>query len=104
MIVNCVICEKDFEVKLLTRLLDERTGLELTYFVCPICKQEYPSFYENNATKELQAKINKTEKQFEIADEIWVRNALIAKLKTFRTQKKKLMEGLQREMKKKEAN
>ncbi|OME18989.1 hypothetical protein BSK60_01530 [Paenibacillus odorifer] len=56
MLVQCDNCKGGFHIKNHQRRLED--SVEETYFACPYCLTEYPSFYTNTEVREKQRSIN----------------------------------------------
>ncbi|MBA2874322.1 hypothetical protein [Thermaerobacillus caldiproteolyticus] len=54
--VKCDHCANEFEINYQTRTIER--DIQLAYFICPNCKQEYHSFYTNAKIRARQDKIN----------------------------------------------
>ncbi|OKP91863.1 hypothetical protein A3844_01750 [Paenibacillus helianthi] len=60
--VQCDNCKGGFHIDLQHRRLDD--SVEETYFTCPYCQTEYPSFYTNTAVREKQRSINQLRERY----------------------------------------
>jgi len=97
---TCNECKTKFLVTILTKeILDPEKAVEV-YFICPNCKKEYHCYFENKDTMKLQADINNLNSQLTTKLDKIKRNKLLSDLKNLRTRKKKLLEGLNRRMRK----
>ena len=99
--VSCNICDEVFTIELQVKTEEGEEDIILTFFQCPKCKQIYPAFWENSKTKELQNLINLKEEEIPQATEVWQKQKLLKELQSLQTRKKKLMEGLHHEMRRK---
>lgn len=55
--VNCDHCKQDFEINTNTRKVDR--DIELVFFTCPHCNQEYQSYFTNAKIRTRQTDIKK---------------------------------------------
>ncbi|WP_342422902.1 hypothetical protein [Paenibacillus sp. FSL E2-0178] len=60
--VKCDNCKGGFHIDLQQRRLEN--SVEETYFICPYCQTEYPSFYTDTAVREKQRSISKLRDRF----------------------------------------
>lgn len=62
--VQCDNCKGGFYIENQQRRLED--SVEETYFTCPYCKTEYPSFYTNTEVREKIRSINQLRDRFKV--------------------------------------
>lgn len=74
MAVHCDNCKGGFHIDLQQRRLED--AVEETYFSCPYCQTEYPSFYTDTVVREKQRSISKLRERLNTLKDPAKRSAL----------------------------
>ena len=94
-------CNKEEGMEIKQRKIEESgvTGVMEIYIECP-CGYQYHGHYYNEESLRLQKEINELIELCRKTSENWKREKILKQIKVSRTKKRKILEGLQKSMKK----